>query len=288
MPTVILSPHFDDAVISCWSVLASHPQVEVVNFFGGTPPEGAAIPYGEEITGCRDAVERARQRAEEDAQALALAGCRGRNLDLLEYPHWLAEYERRPLRRTRTALNLLLKRGPESGRLKEVLAHAAAIPRDAHLYAPAGLGHHPDHVLVRDFACRLMADGADVSFYADQPYCYAYGWPDWVSGAEPDPGLDVNLDWSRQLEPAPVDFGRLEDRAVRLEPSQWEEKIRALRCYRTQFAALEGGANRRVSNPELTGFEVFWDAPPQRAGHGAEAAASGIAPERAGAVSGSL
>ncbi len=39
--TVILSPHFDDAVLSCWHVLASAGEVLVVNVFAGEPPAGA-------------------------------------------------------------------------------------------------------------------------------------------------------------------------------------------------------------------------------------------------------
>ena len=38
--TVILSPHFDDAVLSCWHLLASAGEVLVVNVFAGEPPAG--------------------------------------------------------------------------------------------------------------------------------------------------------------------------------------------------------------------------------------------------------
>lgn len=272
-PIVILSPHCDDAPLSCWSVLTSNADVRVVNFFTGAPEPGVPVPYGEELTGSGDPAARARERAEEDAQALAVAGRRGLNLDLLEYAHWLEAHERRPLRPLRTALHLLLGRDPERGRLKEVAARGAAIDRHSHVYAPAGLGAHPDHVLVRDFACGLLREGVTVSFYADQPYCYVYGWPHWVLGEDRDPYMDVALDWRRQLEEAPLDFDRLQARPVRLDDAGWQEKLRALRLYRSQFAALEGGPNRRLSNPELTGWEVFWDAAPAQGRQHADAAA---------------
>ncbi len=38
--TIILSPHFDDAVLSCWHLLAGAGAVLVVNVFAGEPPAG--------------------------------------------------------------------------------------------------------------------------------------------------------------------------------------------------------------------------------------------------------
>jgi LmbE family N-acetylglucosaminyl deacetylase len=264
---VILSPHFDDAVLSCWSVLSGSREVEVVNVFTGVPGPGADLHEGERLTGARDVVARARERADEDRAALALAGARVRNLDLLEHPHWVAgrRPQRRPWRR--------LARGPFAGpdeagrRLRELLdARAAEVDAAARVYAPAALGGHPDHVVVRELACRLLRDGVEVSFYADQPYCYAYGWPHWVVGEEPDPYLDVARLWRRDLDTASVSFDGLHADVVRLDRDH-ADKVRALRLYRTQFPVLEGGANRRVSDPALTGWEVFWHG---QAGRGSE------------------
>jgi LmbE family N-acetylglucosaminyl deacetylase len=126
------------------------------------------------------------------------------------------------------------------------------VDRGAHVYAPAAIGGHPDHELVRDFARELLRDGAAVSLYADQPYCYAYGWPHWVTGAEMDPHVDVDRFWGSELDRAAA-------RVQRLDDARWERKLRAARLYRTQFPVLEAGANRRISNRDLSGLEVFWD-----------------------------
>ena len=246
---VVISPHFDDAVLSCWSVLTASPPVDVLNVFTGAPPPGSAAHEGERLTGTSDPVARAAQRAPEDAEALALAGARRRNLGLAEHRHpapggRLARLLRGGGRRLRDAARVVTEQ----------------LDGDAHVYVPAGIGAHPDHVLVRELGCRLMRDGMRVSFYADQPYCYAYGWPHWVLGEPPDPHLDVAADWRRELGTASVDFDELRPEVLRLG-SGHARKLDALRLYRTQFPVLEGGANRRVSNPELTGIEVFWHPP---------------------------
>ena len=37
---VVLSPHLDDAVLSCWHVLGREGDVRVVNVFTGSPEDG--------------------------------------------------------------------------------------------------------------------------------------------------------------------------------------------------------------------------------------------------------
>jgi LmbE family N-acetylglucosaminyl deacetylase len=245
---VILSPHFDDAVLSCWSVLTGSRDVEVLNVFTCAPPQGTGPHEGELLTGAGDAVARRRKRASEDRAALALAGARSHDLDLLEFPHWAATAPR------------WRKRRREEERLRQALeACARHVDGQAHVYAPAALGGHPDHELVRELGCRLLRNGARVSFYADQPYCYAYGWPHWVTGEAPDPYLDLDAEWARYLDTASVRFADFRVDVVRLDRAH-EQKLRAMRLYRTQFSVLEGGANQRLSNPALTGWEVFWHA----------------------------
>jgi hypothetical protein len=39
MSAVILSPHLDDAVLSCWHLLTGPGEVEVINVFAGVPAD---------------------------------------------------------------------------------------------------------------------------------------------------------------------------------------------------------------------------------------------------------
>jgi len=85
-PELLLSPHWDDAVLDCWSVLASGRQLAVVNVFAGLPAEGRRTAW-EEVIGVRDTAERARRRLAEDAGALARTGREAINLPLLGLAH---------------------------------------------------------------------------------------------------------------------------------------------------------------------------------------------------------
>jgi hypothetical protein len=128
---LVLSPHFDDAVLSCWHVLASDRDVVVVNVFAAPPPSGTSPPRWDRITGAIESSARVRERIEEDVAALALAG--------------------------RTAILLEFVERQYVGVLPTVDEVAAALdPIDSEeVFAPVGIGAHSAHVLVRDVALRL-------------------------------------------------------------------------------------------------------------------------------------
>jgi LmbE family N-acetylglucosaminyl deacetylase len=229
---LVLSPHFDDAVLSCWHALASDRDVVVVNVFAAPPPSGTSPPRWDRITGATDSSARVRERTEEDAAALALAD--------------------------RTAILLEFVEQQYVGVLPAVEDVADALdPIDSdEVFAPVGIGGHSAHVLVRDAALRL---DRRVTLYADIPYATAFGWPAWVTGAPRDPYLDVDADWEPAVEPLRA-AGYL-PRAIALAPDQQFRKAEAMRAYRTQFAALEAGGQRRLTHPELIAWEVVWERP---------------------------
>ena len=156
--TIILSPHFDDAVLSCWHVLASAGEVLVVNVFAGEPPAGT-LGWWDRLAGASDSAAAVRARVEEDRQALALAGRAAVNLPFLDSQY--RQSDQAP------------------GEIVEALR--GVLVEDARIYAPASLGdHHPDHTAVRAAALALHAEGADVALYADLPHATVFGWPRWV------------------------------------------------------------------------------------------------------------
>lgn len=235
-PAAILSPHLDDAVIDCWSIITQPLEIEVVNVFSGSPKAGF-VSYWDRLAGAEDSAARQRARVEEDRVALSRAARTPTNLGFLGFSHRNGHAE------------------PSFRDLDRALA--ARLPAVSMLYAPAVLGSvHPDHDLVRAYALAMAAQGYGVTLYADLPYCVGHGWPSWVTGEAPHPCLDVEVTWSpslavfRHLCEVPV--------AVTLSDEDATAKLAAMRAYRTQFAMLDRGPIGVLSNPLIHRFEVFW------------------------------
>ncbi len=83
-PTVILSPHLDDAVLSCWHLLCGPGDVGVINVFAGSPTPGSGASWWDRITGATDSVRRMEERRAEDSEAFSIAGRTATHLDFLD------------------------------------------------------------------------------------------------------------------------------------------------------------------------------------------------------------
>ena len=234
-PAIILSPHFDDAVLDCWSVLSRGGRAEVVNVFAGIP-SGPAIPSWDRICGATDIARHVRDRIREDAEALAAVGVKPVNLPFLSQDH---------------------RDGPPPLQSTLARAIASSAPTARRLYAPAMVGEpHPDHLLVRALALALCRRGVPTTLYADLPYAVAFGWPHWVTGEAKNPRLDVDVFWNRFLEPV-RELAGAPPRVVELSADEAAVKLGALRKYETQFAGLD--ANGLFTSRSIHTFEVFWD-----------------------------
>jgi len=176
------------------------------------------------MTGASDSAARMRERLEEDARALALAERRAEHLGFLD-----SQYR--------------------DGSPGDVLGALRDRLSDEEVLAPAGIGGHSDHELVRDAALEL---GREVRLFGDLPYSTQWGWPAWMIGEEPDPLRDVDAYWAQFVpegyEPHPVELGEEEQQA----------KVEAMRAYATQFSIFEAGALQRLTDPQLLRFEVVW------------------------------
>ena len=148
MTVVVVSTHLDDAVLSCWSVVAGDDggDVAVATVFTAAPDDPRLVTAWDRDSGLTSKARMA-GRIEENRAALALAGRAPTDLGSLE-----AQYGGGSIDAT-------------------VLAQCLG---DAELvYVPAGIGApggrvHPDHAAVRD-ACLTIRP--DARLYADQPYC---------------------------------------------------------------------------------------------------------------------
>ena len=236
---VLLSPHPDDAVLDCWSVLTGPGSVQVVNVFAGVPAPGARSHF-ERIAGARDSAAHMQRRIAEDREALARAGRSAVNLGFYCLSHRRGRVE------------------PSFARVDAALR--AHVGRVSCVYAPAALGApHPDHDFVRAYALALTHQGVPVRLYADAPYCTVYGWPSWVTGDEPDPHLDVDAYWSASDGGSHCTAATAQ--VVRLAGPAAAAKLAAMRVYRAEFSVLDRGPIGQLSNPAIHGFEVFWPTP---------------------------
>jgi hypothetical protein len=233
---IILSPHFDDAVLSCWHVLAGAGEVLVVNVFAGEPPAGT-LGWWDELAGATDSAAAVRTRVEEDRQALALAGRTAVNLPFLD-----SQY-----------------RQSDQAPAEILQALRGALIKDARIYAPASLGDdHRDHAAVRAAALALHAEGADVALYADLPHATMFGWPRWVldgSSSEADPAGEG---WATQLQETGVPVERMVAATHRLSAEQHAAKLEAVLTYSSQTAPLQQVFESSLEDPQLLGLEVDW------------------------------
>jgi LmbE family N-acetylglucosaminyl deacetylase len=236
-PELLLSPHWDDAVLDCWGLLADDRELRVVNIFAGVPAAGR-LTLWDAMTGASDSADRAKERIAEDAMAMSRAGREAFNLSFLD-----GQYRR-----------------PPQPQLTEIdAAVSGCAPSASRVYAPAGIGGHPDHVLTRRYGRMLARAGMPVTLYAELPYCVNHGWPEWVDGRDPDPHRNVDAYWTSFLEGLPELPPLRSARVLRLDPGAAADKLAAMRCYTSQFSCLDYGARGLLSDPAIHGFEVSWE-----------------------------
>jgi LmbE family N-acetylglucosaminyl deacetylase len=235
---VVLSPHLDDAVLSCWHVLTQPGEVRVINVFAGVPVDLDGAAWWDRYTGAADSGKRMRERVEEDRTALALAGRSAVYLDLLDGQYRDGEQPLGPLME-------------QIGRL--------LVP-DARIYAPAAFANHADHRLVREAALQLHETGFSVSLYADLPHAILHGWPGWVRGDRSSEDLAAGL-WNATLSTTGVSPMDLVPTVHELGEEIHAAKLAAVHAYRTQLRGLRQFAGRSFTDRQTLGYEVVWRLP---------------------------
>jgi LmbE family N-acetylglucosaminyl deacetylase len=233
---VVVSPHFDDAVLSvAGHLLRRHGgPAAVVTVFGGEPDGGAPASEWDRLCGFDSPVTAARVRQREDRAACAALG-----VDAVHLPHPDDPY--RPP-------------GAPLDDLVDLLT--SALRPGALVLAPAGIGRNPGHVQVRDaIAGRLSRlRDAEVRLYAELPYASAA--PDWgTARAGPDCWSDDVPEHLRAADAAGAE-------RVELTPAEWARKREALFSYASQLASLTLGFRRFTRVPGPLQFELTWTISP--------------------------
>ncbi len=150
-PILVISPHLDDAVLSCGEQLAQRPGSTVATVCGGRPPYGATLSEWDADCGFDPEDDVMAIRLGEDLAALEVLGARQ-----VVLPERDAQYHPLPGRRTRVI---------------RALADVLDLIDPEECAIPIGIGH-PDHILART-CCLALADcHPRISWraYTDLPY----------------------------------------------------------------------------------------------------------------------
>ena len=220
---LVISPHFDDAVLSCGHWLHTNPGAVVATVCSGDPGPGIPASTGWDAdAGFATASEATNARRAEDSAALAVLGSGQRLLGFLDNPYRVG----RPL--------------DENGCVEEAVAALLDELRPSLCLVPLGL-LHPDHVgtgLAARAALRGRPTCTAVA-YRDLPYAFM---PDW-------PHLEAEARAAIQAEGVEM---TLYSTAL---PMTDDAKRQAVGCYASQLPLLDQELVQRTL--EL-GSERFW------------------------------
>jgi len=239
---VVLSPHLDDAVLSCGGRLAATAaaggRARVVTVFAGDDPEKPANPLADELRGIWG-FEPGRvvsSRRAEDVEA-----CRRL---AVEAEHWpLPEAIYRTGARNAplypTLQSLYGNPSPEDeATTARIGASLRELPAARLMLAPLGVGGHVDHQLVRAAA---EASGLELAFYEEFPYSE---WK-WFAVTR---ALGKRRRWREEALP--------------LGPQLVERKRDAILAYRSQVPAMfrtEGRLGKQLRRAaRRAGGERIW------------------------------
>ncbi len=198
MQFLYLSPHFDDAALSCGGLLLRHAErgerATVLTICAGTPDYEylssfarvqhrqwrLPVPHASPAGAKSGVAQRKRRdpiatRRAEDAEALRWLGMQGAYLDIPD-----VIYRRDTLGRPLVYSNRSLfgRVHPDEHALVLRIARAiqrVARKRDTSIVAPLAAGWHVDHQLTRDAARLLLQNGYRVTWYEDFPYAEKRG-----------------------------------------------------------------------------------------------------------------
>ena len=195
-----LSPHLDDAALSCGGLLAQarsrgRPAHVITLCTASSPPPEQLTPFARALHLLwGDPPDPMALRREEDEHAMAALGCTHEHWGYPDaiYRHPAYDSEER-----------LFGAPADEGPLEEELrARCAALPEGLLLF-PLAVGHHVDHQLLFRVGRALAGAGRPVAFYEDMPYVAWEGGPqarlEEIGAALEPLVVEVTASWETKL-----------------------------------------------------------------------------------------
>jgi LmbE family N-acetylglucosaminyl deacetylase len=221
---VYLSPHLDDAVLSCGALMFLQSRdgnrPTVITCFAGIPERPVKSSFALEQHTKWGLVHAVRERRREDSVAQGLLGSTPLYLDYFDCIYRRGSEQGAYLYTSEAALFGQVHPG-EEGLPADVASRLLTTlpPSSTDIYAPLGLGHHVDHQLTLAAALLLRKRGCSVLFYEDYPY------------AEQPDELDRTFSgW--HTPPTPI--------VKPISETALSAKVRAISAYRSQLPVLFG------------------------------------------------
>lgn len=205
----VISPHLDDAVLSCGALLGTYVrlgrQATTVTLFNGKPQNPlseAAVSFHESI-GLRD--DPMGSRETEDDHAHALLGVETVRLDMAEalYRCDDAGQHLYPGGQDIFVSQEDIRETEMVDRIAEALSAVPALRSADLVLAPLGVGNHVDHLLVSAAARLLDRPAESVIRYEELPYIlydHCAGWEETLAHGSPFLCRFSEEDWERKLD----------------------------------------------------------------------------------------
>lgn len=233
----IVSPHLDDAVLSCGHLLAQRPGAHVVTVFSSGPDKVDPLPWWDQMCGVfRPGDDVMAIRREEDAAAMDVARAHAHHLGF-----WDEQYRGRRRRGARllpATLRRLGSRRQNAELASRIEAALRSIVEKLDVRAwliPLGL-HRGDHELVAGACLGLVRAFPDKQWWLYEELPYRSEHPE-----KTDAALDAVRRTGLTVSPIRPDLG-----------DEGDAKAAMVRCYRSQLGALD-----RWVQVAIDGTEVF-------------------------------
>jgi len=256
---IYLSPHYDDAALSCGGTIHQQTQADepvlVVTVCAAPPPANTLLsPFAQDMhaTWGGDADNIVATRRAEDETAMNVLGA---DHVLLDFPDCIyrGQSANGPWFYNNNQ-ELFGKIHPkDSGLVERIVASLtgqAGVTENSTIYAPLTVGHHVDHQLVHAAAWQLHSRGYGVIFYEDYPYVdtAAYG----------NATLDDTLAWLKQQR-KPV-----EPMLQFFSEHNLKAKIKSINAYASQIEMLFGDQSKMSEAVQRYAYQIGQGQPAER------------------------
>jgi LmbE family N-acetylglucosaminyl deacetylase len=229
-PHLIVSTHFDDAVLSAFGALDAAHGTIVLTVCAGVPGDAEPASEWDADAGFASGAQAARARAEEDRRACELAQARPIHLGWLDGPY---------------------RDGQDADALRTAVAEHLSDATT--LWIPAGIGSHADHVAVRDALLPLAASRPGrAAVYLDLPYAAFEGWE------VDDPERPPEHRWEPHLAILQDALALGDCRRIDLAPDVVERKLASVSCHASQMPGLQQAAPWLLDPAGALAHERWW------------------------------